>query len=348
MNILTVLNLILGVIFIYFLMGLICNSIFEAISTAIGLRSKYLTQWITQSFPEIYSHLTDSTVVNGLSAKGQATSYMSSSNFATAIISIISIYWKKVPASVQDINQALDDFNSPSNTDRNQRNLFPQDFQTLLRIYAAQAQSSSKDSTEQMKTFVGFIENWFDSMMERLTGVYKRRSMLSNLIVAAIITVALNVDSISIVRYLISDPSAIVALENAAMQAESDSTWKIKSALIAQNDTSITVTTKVNDSLSTQTTIKTIKSKMDDGNKYKDQLAGYIPVGWGTNLQNESKLYQKQVYFWLAKFFGLLLTTMAVSLGAPFWYDLLCKAANLRGSLKPQTAMDKANKAISG
>ena len=32
--------------------------------------------------------------------------------------------------------------------------------------------------------------------------------------------------------------------------------------------------------------------------------------------------------------FGLLLTTLALSLGAPFWFDLLQKVANIRSAAK--------------
>jgi hypothetical protein len=37
----------------------------------------------------------------------------------------------------------------------------------------------------------------------------------------------------------------------------------------------------------------------------------------------------------LTKLFGLLLTAGAVSLGAPFWFDLLNKAVNLRATGRP-------------
>ncbi len=35
---------------------------------------------------------------------------------------------------------------------------------------------------------------------------------------------------------------------------------------------------------------------------------------------------------WLKTLLGWIITTAAVSLGAPFWFDLLGKVANLRGS----------------
>jgi len=40
-----------------------------------------------------------------------------------------------------------------------------------------------------LQLFQKFIENWFDSMMQRLTGNYKRRAMKWTTIVAAVITI---------------------------------------------------------------------------------------------------------------------------------------------------------------
>ena len=49
-----------------------------------------------------------------------------------------------------------------------------------------------------------------------------------------------------------------------------------------------------------------------------------FPIGWGEPPVSGVD--------WLKSVFGWLMTTAAVSLGAPFWFDLLGKVANLRGS----------------
>lgn len=49
-----------------------------------------------------------------------------------------------------------------------------------------------------------------------------------------------------------------------------------------------------------------------------------FPIGWG---EREGGWLD-----WLKRIFGWLMTTAAVSLGAPFWFDLLGKVANLRGA----------------
>jgi hypothetical protein len=68
-----------------------------------------------------------------------------------------------------------------------------------------------------------------------------------------------------------------------------------------------------------------------DGKKKAKQLQLYeealrpLPLGW-------SKLPDLTVLSVLAKIFGLALTAVAVSLGAPFWFDLLSMFMRVRGS----------------
>lgn len=52
-----------------------------------------------------------------------------------------------------------------------------------------------------------------------------------------------------------------------------------------------------------------------------------FPVGWSE--------FPAGPQAWLSKIFGLLITTFAISLGAPFWFDLLKNVVNIRGAGKP-------------
>ena len=49
-----------------------------------------------------------------------------------------------------------------------------------------------------------------------------------------------------------------------------------------------------------------------------------FPIGWD--------VAPSSIFDWLKTLLGWIITTAAVSLGAPFWFDLLGKVANLRGS----------------
>jgi hypothetical protein len=63
-----------------------------------------------------------------------------------------------------------------------------------------------------------------------------------------------------------------------------------------------------------------------------DQLQ--LPVGWGKNAPDD----------WYSPIFGWLITVAALSLGAPFWFDLLSRVARLRGSGVPERPRSLSDK----
>jgi hypothetical protein len=65
-----------------------------------------------------------------------------------------------------------------------------------------------------------------------------------------------------------------------------------------------------------------------------------LPLGWALAV-NDPRHIPLEKSGWdfsgwlLFKIFGLLISAFAVSLGAPFWFDLLSKFVNIRGSGVP-------------
>jgi hypothetical protein len=60
-----------------------------------------------------------------------------------------------------------------------------------------------------------------------------------------------------------------------------------------------------------------------------------LGMGWGETNGVPAGLTPGQRAYWLwlgSKLLGLLITALAVSLGAPFWFDLLNKVMNIRGT----------------
>ncbi len=52
-----------------------------------------------------------------------------------------------------------------------------------------------------------------------------------------------------------------------------------------------------------------------------------LPLGWDFS----APISTDRIY-WLRKVMGLLLTTAALTMGAPFWFDLLSKLVNIRAA----------------
>jgi hypothetical protein len=54
-----------------------------------------------------------------------------------------------------------------------------------------------------------------------------------------------------------------------------------------------------------------------------------LPIGWGGTKPPQTAVD------WITKILGILMTGLAVSLGAPFWFDLLNKFIVVRSTVKP-------------
>jgi hypothetical protein len=155
------------------------------------------------------------------------------------------------------------------------------------------------------------IEEWYDSGMDRVSGWYKRHVQIVTLGVALGIVIALNVDSINIAKRLSYDVAMRESLVAAAQEyAKNPSTAQTQSTQV-----DVAFADGTNDKF-TQT-LGEIK-----------KLG--LPLGWkADDFQNKS------LYDWLAKFLGLAVTTFAVTLGAPFWFDFLNKFMVVRSTVKP-------------
>lgn len=142
------------------------------------------------------------------------------------------------------------------------------------------------------------LAGWFDEAMDRVSGVFKRRMKWLSLFVAAALSIGLNANSAVLAQTLWQD----AALRNLTVQAIP--------AVLAQQ---VNATDKA----------ATPSMPLDQ----IEQHLSMFPLGWNSPAVKTTSL--------LMHLLGLLLTTLAVSLGAPFWFDLLQQIMNLRGGGTP-------------
>jgi hypothetical protein len=163
------------------------------------------------------------------------------------------------------------------------------------------------------------IEGWFNSSMDRVSGWYKRRTQVFILTLGLVISVAFNIDSILIAKRLSTDRSlreSVVAAaeEYAKKSAESTSTSTPQKPCEDPNSAEC----------------KFEKSKQDL------QALG-LPIGWDKT--NDTAIVPGTLKDawpqWLQKVLGWVITALAVSLGAPFWFDMLNKFIVIRSTVKP-------------
>jgi hypothetical protein len=145
------------------------------------------------------------------------------------------------------------------------------------------------------------IEGWFRQGMDSVSGWYKRWTQAVQFGLALLLAASVNVDVIRIAEALQADAQ----LRHATAAQAVD---------IARNQSVALPTVPPPDS---QTQYKEALAKLN---------ATTLPMGWEGN--SVAYFYQHPV--WVV--FGWLIAAVAASFGAPFWFDLLKRVANLRGS----------------
>ena len=153
------------------------------------------------------------------------------------------------------------------------------------------------------------IEHWYDDTMARVSGWYKRTAQKIIFVAGLILCAAVNADTIMIVKELWNDQA-------------------LRSAAVAQAEKKVQ---------------STAPADATDAKIALQQLAGTIretnapPIGWSSEAGNVRAL-PAEAGAVLLKILGILLTSFAIVMGAPFWFDLLNNVINLRLSGNPPQA----------
>lgn len=336
-----ILDLVVGIIFVYFLLSIISSSGVEIILTGMKARSKLLEEWLFKIFDKTITQpdgtklslgqaIMDHCSVTALADSGNSTSYIDAKNFTSAILEKISFDPENPKNVAKDINEIIAALEKTS--------LLSTEFQRVLLIYANEAKDSYTALTEktagEIELFRRKVENWFDSSMDRITGTLKKRySRPATFILAIIVTVSLNADSIALARYLYSNPAARTKIAMQAYNVTNDSPLIMQIQQIKTNaDTSST------GAMYTEKFKNNMIKKIKGIDQAKQGLNDVMPLTWKAGeLNDEDGKFSGRLLF--SKIAGLLVTILAVMMGAPFWFDLLNKISNLRGTgAKPSLA----------
>ncbi|WP_239334592.1 hypothetical protein [Frankia sp. CiP3] len=163
------------------------------------------------------------------------------------------------------------------------------------------------------------LAEWYDDTMDRLSGWYKRRVTRFLFVYALLLTLVLNLDAVALTNALWENRS----LRTAAVQAAS--------------------TELVSATAATTPAASAGEAANRAVNAVRDAAALRLPLGWsGAGVdRSDPRRIPDDTGGWALKIFGWLLTALALSLGAPFWFDLLGRFVNMRSSgPKPTPASD--------
>ena len=295
-----VLDVALGLVFVYLVLSLICSAACEAIEAVLQSRSLYLKRGLQELLndpsgkelvAELYSHPLVCSLFTGQydpGKHGNLPSYIPPGNFALALMDIVGVAKAAKGAAgspeAETIRSTLEAYAAKN----------PAVSQALLTL----AHTTEFDLTRMRSA----IEAWYNSSMDRVSGWFKRRTHWVVLALGLIIAAGINADTILITNSLATDKSLRASLVLAASEDA-----KRTDAIASQNF---------------QNDMQAIRE------------AG-LPLGW-TSSKTSSHSVPQTWQAWLVKLLGLTLTAFAISLGGPFWFDLLNQFMVVRSTIKPQ------------
>jgi hypothetical protein len=185
----------------------------------------------------------------------------------------------------------------------------------------------------QAEAFRKNLEDWFNQAMERVGGWYKRWTQRVLLGLATLVVIASNADTVMLIERLSKDNVLRASLIAAAQE-----TVKTRSVVQrTEQPADGTAPTSPSDAKSVTPDLRTV---LETAENVK------LPVGWSTD-PNDPGYFPMPHLSWeyagwaFYKAFGLLISVLAVSLGAPFWFDTLSKVVNLRSAGTPPGEISK-------
>jgi hypothetical protein len=308
-----VLDVVVGLVFIYLLLSIICTAAKEMIAALFSLRARNLAKGIANLLADkrikgLDQLLYDHPLIRGLSRGPKKPSYIPSKTFALAFLDGIAPFTADGTAVMAEIEAAV--------------NGLPGDSE-LRRVLLVLLHQAGDDFAKLRDG----IETWFNDSMARISGWYKRKSQLIILILAILITGLTNADTFQIVKHLSTDPELRATI---ATQAQNwvDQHPEIAAGQPGGNLEPGNIPAAVGAEGGTPAPGQ--KEIMTDSFNELQHLG--IPLGWQTLPKKEE---------WVAKVIGLLLTILAVSLGAPFWFDILNRISKIRGTgAAPESAKE--------
>lgn len=311
-----ILEVVIGVIFVYLLVSVICSAVREGIEAWLKTRASYLEHGIRELLHDLkgdglatafYNHPLIFSLFSGkyrpprsikrpgaFARGGELPSYIPSKNFALALMDIA--------ARGPDTDEFSGDANAPIVSLKNIRtNIANLKNPAAQRLFLMAIDSAHGDLDRVRES----IEEWYDSAMERVSGWYKRTTQWIIFWIALAVTVGLNVNTITIADYL---------YRNDAQRA----------ALLARAESAATDTAFLNQNYAE------VKKELDSMSMPIGWTAGWGAPRRGAEPGSEG--------FWnnfIAPIFGWLLTAFAATMGAPFWFDVLKRVMVIRSAVKP-------------
>lgn len=338
-----ILELLIAVGLFYFLFSTLVSILFEWYAYKTEQRGRFLYETLHKLLQDpvnknygalVYSHFN---LVSIRKDRDSYPQYISSEMFADTLIDVIGSQSEQTTFTpvfaVDDPTQLLEvKLDENRITDPYARYcagveaMHYSPLKSILRSFG--------EKTANYAELKAHIMKWYDDYMARVTGWYKSKIKNTLLGISFLVCVTLNVDSISFIKKINADEQLRKSLvsgtekliaerlkHNQKEEAKMKTTEKM-TFIVDGEPIQKTVRLSPNDSLYISQLNATVSSIQQN----------HIPIGYTEGVTAPFQSL-KRFFWWVL---GIAISTFALSFGAPFWFEVLVKAVNIRRSgIKP-------------
>jgi hypothetical protein len=307
-----VLDVAIGMVLVYLLLSLVATAGQELLARWSHARAALLEEGMCELLVEpelvaaVYSHPMIASLYRGTYAeakkKKQLPSYIPAKNFSAALLDI-AVRGRDMTSSVDAGPRA-----APLSADSLRKTVARLDNRPAQRLLLTMLDLSNNDLGKLQAN----VEAWFDSSMDRVSGWYKRKTQGQLLVIGIGLAIFANVDSIHIASQFYVDPGVRQAAVALASQVVKDSNF-VKTG----SDTAIA---------------KLQSLKLPIGRDFPPDWKLSTETAFPTLLA----LPSPTTVLVVQRLVGWILTALAISLGAPFWFDMLNRIMVIRSTVKPR------------
>jgi len=403
-----VLDIAIGIVFVFLVYSLLASAINEIIASAIKTRGRMLIRGVQRMLngESIYWWHNLEKIINKIFRKGKLTArhrrmqhslaelfkqhtmfkrlaknnkptYISASKFSDILLDILHQQSKTTtkqeldsnelfePRTFTSVRTGLNNILNDLETKVNNKDCPGKDLncyqvrkEELFEIFSVLLDQANGDLLRLKK----LIEQWFDETMDRVSGWYKRQTFQVLFVIGLVLTVLFNVDAIAIINTLSTDKTARETLVGMAgnyiqQHPKPDTIYKLSATGVPLKDSVAGF-----DSTQYKFADSVIRKVYKDAKKNVDSVNTLLGLGWGdygfaARLKKDPAAERpgffgkighviKEIFSSWRKLFGLLITSLAIALGGPFWFDILSKLVNLRMSGKKPVPATGATSAV--
>jgi hypothetical protein len=334
MNFTAFLDTAIGLALVYLGASLFVTTLNESLARAFRLRGRALARHLAQLF--------ENTGIFGAIKKSKSIApWVNSTGFLGGIVAILQGYERSV--SAQKIGSYVDPkvvaqvilgelVPPPKKADEKGTQQAPAPTMEDVRKAIANladlhseksplwhAAVAAKDDVEK---FTRNVSEWLDKSLHMLGEGYKKWVQVLSLALGLVVAIAGNIDTVQLTRRLYTDKEL---RESVAASAE-QLTRNVNPELLK------TCSALPLEELKKDTRCTALASLVEGVNR-RNQTLAKLPIGWLDN-GDICKPNQSCAKAYAVRILGWLLTALALSLGAPFWFDLLNRFVNIRGTVR--------------